>query len=141
MGLSDQSDPSGKVKVIDRRWFTEDGSLRADRRAPESPGSPDPEPRAPREDDHGHQPREASARSTSPIFLELVTLLAQQAQMMVAGGAGAPGQPDQAMRLIEYLAILEAKTTGNLSMEESQTLSNLLLELRSLAAQSFGSPR
>jgi hypothetical protein len=64
-----------------------------------------------------------------------VATLAQQAELLMVGGQGLPRQPEQARRLIDYLGILEAKTRGNLSAEESQILSNVVFQLRSLFLQ------
>jgi len=82
----------------------------------------------------GEGPR-AAAAATSQVFLELVATLAQQAELLMVGGQGLPRQPEQARRLIDYLGILEAKTRGNLSAEESQILSNVVFQLRSLFLQ------
>ena len=46
-----------------------------------------------------------------------------------------PAQPAEAQRVIEYLSMLEAKTTGNLSSEEQQILSNIIFQLRALYVQ------
>lgn len=53
----------------------------------------------------------------------------------MVGGQGLPRQPEQARRLIDYLGILETKTRGNLSAEESQILSNVVFQLRSMFLQ------
>lgn len=155
MGVNDQSDPSGQVKVIDRRWFTADGSLRNEREMQTSPTSTQAptstqvpistqvpgqdekaaESRPGRDADPSRGSRQVPA--SSPVFLELLALLAQQAQMLLAGRPGTPRQPEQAQRLIEYLAALEHKTRGNLSAEEAQTLSSVLFELRSFAGGSL----
>ena len=150
--MSEEKEPTDTIKVVDRRWFTEDGSPRADRPAPaprpepkaetEPPKRTGPPPeRAPtsasstaREERPGEAPR-ASAAATSQLFLELVATLAQQAELLMVGGQGLPRQPEQARRLIDYLGILEAKTRGNLSAEESQILSNVVFQLRSLFLQ------
>jgi uncharacterized membrane protein YgcG len=69
------------------------------------------------------------------MFLELVGTLAQQAELLLSGAQGLPPQPAQAQRLIDYIGVLETKTRGNLSAEESQILSNVLFQLRSLFVQ------
>lgn len=130
--------PAG-MKVVDRRWFTEDGELRDQRPATTSseapavaetvatPPKPPPPAAAPAARDR--------ATATSPVFLELVAMLAQQAELLLAGGEGFSPQPAQAQRLIDYLGILETKTSGNLSAEERQILANIIFELRSLFIQ------
>lgn len=149
MGVNDQSDPSGQVKVIDRRWFTADGSLRNEREMQTSPTSTQApiSTQVPGQDEKAAESRPGrdadpsrgsrQVPTSSPVFLELLALLAQQAQVLLAGGPGTPRQPEQAQRLIEYLAALEHKTRGNLSAEEAQTLSSVLFELRSFVGGSL----
>jgi hypothetical protein len=146
-GVNEESGSEGKVKVVDRRWFTQDGDLREDRprtaAAPKAEGADpkaagqahkDPPPSAPPEPPQA--PREAEEIPiTSTLFLELLETLAQQAQLLLAGGQGLPKQPEQARRLIDYIGVLESKTKGNLSLEESQILSNVLFQLRSVFVQ------
>lgn len=121
------------LKVVDRRWFTEDGQLREDRdisaSKPEGAGKRETEPR--------QEPKETNEPPipSSKAFLELIAVLAQQAEMLIVGGHGMPRQVDQGLRLIEYLAALENKTRGNLSVEESQALSNTLFQLRAICAR------
>jgi len=69
------------------------------------------------------------------MFLDLVAGLAQQAEILMTGAEGIPAQPVEAQRVIEYLAMLESKTAGNLSGEEKQILSNVIFQLRSLFVQ------
>lgn len=140
--MSEGNGDDKKIKVVDRRWFTEDGSLRDDRPKPK-PAEPG-EPRRgepPRADAPAPQRREPSPGKaadvpvTSPLFAELVEMLAQQAALLLNGAPGYPAQPAEAQRLIDYLGMLEQKTRGNLSLEEQQMLSNLLFQLRSLFVQ------
>ncbi len=77
----------------------------------------------------------APAATTSPLFMELIAGLAQQAEILLVGGQGIPAQPEEAQRVIEYLATLETKTAGNLSAEEKQVLSGVVFQLRSLYVQ------
>ena len=74
-------------------------------------------------------------RSTRYGFLVLVAGLAQQAEVLLTGGHGMTAQPEEAQRVIEYLAMLETKTAGNLSAEEKQVLSGVIFQLRSLFVQ------
>jgi hypothetical protein len=46
-----------------------------------------------------------------------------------------PAEPDQARRMIDYLAVLESKTAGNLSPEEAEVLSSVVFQLRALFIQ------
>jgi hypothetical protein len=137
-------DSSRKIKVVDRRWFTEDGELRTDRSVERTEPAPEPAPsRTPTDEvsqPHETEPAGPGAGSvpTSQTFLELIATLAQQAELFIAGAEGFPKQPEQAQRLIDYLAVLESKTRGNLSAEESQILSNVVFQLRTLFVQSKG---
>jgi hypothetical protein len=157
--LNNSDDPSQKIKVVDRRRFTDDGELRPDRIPEEvqaDPGAePDeqaPAPEIPQPESAAEAPDQArapgpqarqtppeegsgSAAATSQLFLELLGTLAQQAELLLTGAEGLPPQPDQAQRVIDYIGILESKTRGNLSVEESQILSNLVFQLRTLYVQ------
>lgn len=149
--MAEDRDSSVRIKVVDRRWFTEDGQLRPDRprqepavETPEGPGTAT----ATEEERAEATPRTASTAAapgasdsgpsavTSRTFVELVATLAQQAELLMTGGGGLPAQPEQAQRVIDYLGVLESKTRGNLSAEESQLLGNVLFELRTLFVQS-----
>ena len=72
---------------------------------------------------------------SSQQFLELVTLLAGQAELLLVGAEDLPAQPAEAHRMIDYLGILEEKTAGNLSADESKLLSSLLYQLRTFYMQ------
>ncbi len=148
--MSEENGSSSRIKVVDRRWFTEGGELREDRPAsppgagavappkPQPSAEPKPEPTAaPANGEVARAAEEgaAGARGTSQLFLELVATLAQQAELLMVGGQGFPRQPEQARRLIDYLGILESKTRGNLSPEEKQLLANAIFQLRTLYLQ------
>ena len=144
----DAPDKEETIRVVDRRRFTEDGELRADWEPPktapsetqEAPpkaaaGDASPPPKAASVDREPSPPVSDRAGATSPLFLDLVNDLAQQAALFLEGAQGFPAQPAQAQRLIDYLGVLETKTRGNLSTEESQILSNIIFQLRSLFVQ------
>jgi hypothetical protein len=86
--------------------------------------------------EEGAQPQRDEQRSASAVtseeFLELIAMLAQQAEIMMMGAEGLPAQPLQAKRLIDYLGAVETKTRGNLSTEESRLLSDLVFQLRTM---------
>lgn len=140
------------MKVVDRRRFDESGELRPDRPLPEEkPAAPPPE--QPRESVRAGNPAPAQAprseatrppdpaagsttgKETSPLFVELIAGLAQQAEMLMNGAQGLPAAPAEAQRVIEYLSMLENKTQGNLSAEENELLSNVVFQLRTLFVQ------
>ena len=142
--MEESKAPPEKIKVVDRRRFTDEGDLREDAPAPRAPAA-DPEPLAPEAaapeiprsapSDESWTPA-ASADAASSLFLELVAMLAHQAELLISGAEGLPAQPAEARRLIDYLGMVEAKTDGNLSSEESKILSNVIFQLRTIYMQS-----
>ncbi len=148
--MSESDGGASRIKVVDRRHFDESGDLRPDRPVPEkkptappveNQSAPDPpatraEAEAPRaEQQRPPTPEPGGTATTSPLFLDLIAGLAQQAEILMVGGQGLPAQPAEAQRVIEYLSMLENKTTGNLSTEETQVLSNVIFQLRALYVQ------
>lgn len=129
--------PPAGIKVVDRRWFNEDGELREPVEGSKSSlGEPAERPaKTPASAAAPASETTATTAVTSPLFVELVAMLAQQAELFLTGAEGFPRQPSQAQRLIDYLGVLEVKTKGNLSAEESQVLSSIVFELRSLFIQ------
>jgi hypothetical protein len=127
-GLNEDAPSGSRVKVVDRRWFTDDGTPRGEvgrgldteRRGASGRGEPEA----------GHAREEAI--STSSVFLDLVSGLAQQAELLLVGASGFPKQPEHARRIIEYLSVLEVKTRNNLSPEEAKILSTAVFRLQSL---------
>jgi len=70
-----------------------------------------------------------------PTFEFLVATLGMQAQMHMGLLVPDPSQPAEvnlplARHMIDLLAMMQGKTKGNLSMEESRMLENTLTELR-----------
>ena len=76
-----------------------------------------------------------NAQLPPPSLTVLASMLASQA-MMAMGHLKIPGMPEmdpqlpQARHLIDLLAVLEQKTEGNRSAEETQMIGTLLHELR-----------
>jgi hypothetical protein len=136
--VSEENGSSRKIRVVDRRWFTDEGELRGERPTAPPRAEPKPAPAAPAAETApppAAADGPATGQATSQPFLELVATLAQQAELLLVGGQGFPRQPEQARRLIDYLGILESKTRGNLSAEEKQILSTVIFQLRSLFLQ------
>ncbi len=144
--MSDSEGSSKKIKVVDRRRFTEDGSPK-DPIAEQAPPEPAPTgaktepPEKVEAPAHGGPaPTATSAQTksnptTSQDFVELVATLAQQAEMILVGTDELPAQPAHAKRLIDFLGALETKTQGNLSVEEQRLLSTIVFELRTMFVQ------
>ncbi|MDX2435900.1 MAG: DUF1844 domain-containing protein [Acidobacteriota bacterium] len=142
------------MRVVDRRRFTTEGEPRQD--VPNKTGStpekgpsldtdasqkvasapvPTQAPESSPDRENPPTPSPNNAVVTSPEFVELIASLAQQAEMLLVGAEGLPAEPDHARRIIDYVAVLESKTAGNVSPEEQQMLSNVVFQLRSLYLQ------
>lgn len=103
------------------------------------PGPAGPRARPPRPEPPPEPPPEPSAEELSasgePTFTVFLSSLSMQA-MMALGELPLPGTTqrhedlDQARYLIDMLGLLQAKTRGNVTPEESQFLENALYELR-----------
>ncbi len=129
----------GKVKVVDRRWFTAEGDLKHEP-DPRPPAPPSPTvPASPSEPVPAPQPTPTSdsgpADPTAPAvgFLDLVDFLAQQAAALLSGQVPGRGRdPEMARFFIDMLGVVHEKTAGQLSAEEARYLDDVLYQLRSL---------
>jgi hypothetical protein len=154
------SDEEKPIRVVDRRMFTPDGELRpgyqADEPAEAAAGSPDagaaaappeapaaaaPEPAAPAPESAaapGEEPGldEPPAEPREPVgdFASLVRSLATTAYSALGLLPDPSGIQRRdavvARQMIDWLAMLEQKTRGNVSFEESDFLARVLYELR-----------
>lgn len=119
-------------KIRDRRRVAEDGELRAEgepEAAPPSAAEPGPSFTEAR----GSGAASTSARSVD--FSALVLSIGTNAAMCLSGDSGddrIPAKVDLkgAAQHIDVLALLEEKTRGNLSAEESAMLGEMLRDLR-----------
>lgn len=135
---------SKPIRVVDRRMFTPEGELRpgfepeetvaeAPQAAvppppqPTAPVAPAEEPPVPPEPEVPAEPRGDFARIVSSLATTAYSSLG-----LLADPAAGPGHRDLAVarQMIDWLAVLEQKTRGNLSFEESDLLSRVLYELR-----------
>jgi hypothetical protein len=137
------------IRVFDRRMFTAEGELRPDyepeEREPSSPPAreatastpppveaegvgPIPEP-PPSSEEGAPEPREPRTP-----FGALVGWIATNAYAALGLLSDAGGRAHRdlaaAKQMIDWLALLEQKTRGNLSFEETDFLSRALYELR-----------
>lgn len=140
------------IRVIDRRMFTSEGDLRPDFE-PETAPEPAPPPppaaaapyapppsRAPEPPERGPEPADPQEEDGAPVdpqteFGSLVRWLASNAYAalgLIPDPASRGRRPDRviARQMIDWLAVLEQKTRGNLSFEESDFLARVLYELR-----------
>lgn len=134
--MSDEDKP---IRVVDRRMFTAEGDLRPDFQAEEAPEPPKPAPAPapPREPAAAGAENEAPPpdRATSQSFVTLISFLATNVYHALGidpmtGKALSRRDTAAAQQMIEWLAVLEQKTRGNLNFEETDLLSRALYELR-----------
>jgi hypothetical protein len=138
------------IRVVDRRMFTPEGDLRPDYEPSEETSAeaappenqaaaPPPVPEAPPEP-AGHEPHPGLGEEDAPAqprgaFALLVQMLAMPAYAslgLVPDPATGRQRVDRraAREMIDLLGVLEQKTRGNLSFEESNFLSRVLYDLR-----------
>ena len=138
--MDEKDSPPRPIKVVDRRKFTAAGDPREDsgvsrQRADEKHladlGEKTPQTPAAHAADDPVSPPPSTDIETSPVFLELIAMLVQQSELLLAGAEGLPAQPTEAKRLIDDLGAIEEKTHGNLSAEEARALSAVVFQLRS----------
>jgi hypothetical protein len=130
------------IRVVDRRMFTPEGELRTDLEPEDS--APETAPAstataAPAGATEAPRPAEtepAAAPGEPPSeFARIVASLANTAYSalgLLSDPASGVRHRDLAVarQMIDWLAVLEQKTRGNLSFEESDLLSRVLYELR-----------
>ncbi len=150
-----------KVRVIDRRWFTAEGELRAPASGPPAPAAaadpapaaaadPAPAPGAAAPVTLPEPPPDASPAPAAPAadadaaggsaalppgpgISDIVDLLAQQAMAFLSGQVPGRGRdPATARYFIDLLGVLKTKTSGRLTLEETNFLDDVLYQLRSL---------
>ncbi|HSE62733.1 MAG TPA: DUF1844 domain-containing protein [Thermoanaerobaculia bacterium] len=139
------------IRVVDRRMFTPEGDLRPDFE-PEEPApepakpaqaparaesratseAPPSSPGPPTQDDAEPAPAAGEPRSEFARIVSSLATTAYSALGLLADPSTGVRHRDLAVarQMIDWLAILEQKTRGNLSFEESDLLSRVLYELR-----------
>ena len=147
------------IRIVDRRMFTPEGDLRPDYEPEEIPEPPKPPPPPPRPasapkpaaaapasappgeappppDDSAleGEPGEREPAEPRTDFASLIRSLATTAYSSLGLLPDAAGTRRRdlavARQMIEWLAVLELKTRGNISFEESDFLAKILYELR-----------
>ena len=126
---------SSGFKVVDRRSFTSEGNRvpgqpekEEEKQEPESRVSPSPAT-AP------HVEPEPEVEEASERFAMLVSYLSTTAMFQLGllpgpGGEYIPSDLANASRTIDLLEVLQEKTRGNLTSQESKLLDEVLYELR-----------
>jgi Domain of unknown function (DUF1844) len=135
--MPDDNHESTGFRVVDRRLFSEDGSLRSeareekDREAPRpSQAVAAPPPAAPSAAPTGPE----TSDEISPAFETLVSYLSTTAMLqlgLLTDASGIAQMPDlaTARRTVELLEVLREKTRGNLTRGETQLVEGVLYEL------------
>lgn len=111
------------------------GFIVSDRRGnAREPAAPTPTPSAPPATGAVEAPESDAAPVGPPDFSGLLLSLASTALMHLGapepGGAASPVNLPRAQEMIDLLGVLEAKTRGNLTPDESALLTNILYTLR-----------
>jgi hypothetical protein len=140
------------IRVVDRRMFTADGELRPGVETEEPPVPvPAPPPPSPPAAAPGPAPAPPAGPppAAAPVeddgeMLEIVRSLATTAYAALGlvpdpSGTRRP-EPAVARQMIDWLAVLERKTRGNLSFEESDLIGRVLYELRMAFVEATGPP-
>lgn len=145
--MAEEKDSASDFKVVDRRTFSDDGTRREGAR-PEEMGSearpirrltdPPTDAAVRLPTDSASSPHEAehpAYEEGAANFEMLVSYLSTTAMFQLGalpGPAGEriPADLPNARRTIDLLEVLEEKTRGNLSPNETQLLQDILYELR-----------
>lgn len=146
------------IRVVDRRMFTPDGELRPEYRTegqadsgavaqtppqpssggapnsgvPPSEESPASARSAPAQPEEPGEERPEAPRSAFALIVQMLAMPAYASLGMMPDPASGRQRVDRgaAREMIDLLAVLEQKTRGNLSFEESNFLSRVLYDLR-----------
>jgi hypothetical protein len=134
----EKKEPSG-FKVVDRRSFNSEGSRREEGepevKKPEPPPPPEKATRSRVIQPPGVETSEAETSEEGSGFETLVSYLSTTTMFqlgLLAGPGGERIPPDMAnaQRTIDLLQVLQDKTQGNLTPNESRLLDDVLYELR-----------
>lgn len=140
--MADEKNESSGFKVVDRRSFNSEGSRRDEATTEVRPPEPPPvvesakPPAAPERPTRSQvietpQPdfEEPSGFETLVSYLS-TTAMFQLGLMAGPGGERIPADMPNAHRTIDLLQVLQEKTQGNLTANESRLLDDVLYELR-----------
>jgi len=117
------------VRVVDRRHFAADGSRRTDAPPEEAfPAPPPPPAAAPPAPEPSPEPAPEPEGTPAGLFEGLVGFLVENAMVALRSGAG----PAVVGQFIDLLEMLQRKTKGNLTPQESRVLGDTLGELKLL---------
>lgn len=133
----DEKKEGSQFKVTDRRLFTSEGDLK-ERKAEEGPSQPKSEPGVAdaRPRSVRHEPGTQDEDAASPVDLSSLILSLATTAMVHLGDvrdpSGETSKPDiaAARQMVEIIAMLQRKTEGNRTAEETRLLDDVLYELR-----------
>lgn len=134
----------GDIKVTDKRMFTPDGELREEFRSlGDKEAAPEPVAEPPVETAEEEKPEiERPDPAETQAFLELLSMLAEPAAIFLGDVPLPDGRRtenlDMARMHIDLLEVLKKKTAGNLSMEESSALEDVVYRLQMRYVQKRG---
>lgn len=132
--MSEENTESSGFKVVDRRTFTSEGNRipgqveEEKKREPELRIPPKPQAAPPAESELEEE--EASERFAVLVSYLSTTAMFQLGLLPGPGGEYIPADLANASRTIDLLEVLQEKTRGNLTGQESKLLEDVLYELR-----------
>jgi len=129
----EKNEPSG-FKVVDRRAFTVEGSRREESqsevRTPEPSPPAEKAPRPQRIESPEPEPSDEPSGFETLVSYLSTTAMFQLGVISGPGGERIPADMPNAHRTIDLLEVLQEKTSGNLTPQESRLLDDVLYELR-----------
>jgi len=134
MGEQDSKRDESVFKVVDRRRFGADGTIKKDavdpeprRNDPPASASPTPQPKS-----TPQPPPEGQSQIDFLTFVASLgaTALAAMGALPKGAAGDVPENVELAREYIDILGMLQAKTRGNLSREEDSSLQRILTDLR-----------
>jgi len=121
-------------KITDKRSFSEDGELRSETAAEETPAQGKTESSAPAGDTRS--PREAPSEESAKIDFPSYILSYYTQGLVLLGEVPNPytnkkeEDLDGARHIVDIVTMLQEKTKGNLAKEEERLVESVLYELR-----------
>ena len=128
----DKQKDKSNFKVTDKRLFDEEGEVREHRiKKDNSANKKKEEPKAvPNGDRESHQNHQTQQVEFSSFVLSLATTALVQMGEGPKESNAVTENLDAARQMIDILAMLKEKTTGNLNADESKLITDILYELR-----------
>jgi hypothetical protein len=135
--MPEEKGESSGFKVVDRRPFTSEGNRvpgrpekQEEQQEAKSPVPPKPQAAPPAEPAPEAEQEEASERFAMLVSYLSTTAMFQLGLLPGPGGEYIPADLTNASRTIDLLEVLQEKTRGNLTSQESKLLDEVLYELR-----------